>query len=64
MAQAIIHEPLNARGRVRSQANQCGVCGGLSGKVSGSPPSTVFRFSPVGIVPKMLQNQLSVTDAM
>jgi hypothetical protein len=64
MAQAIINEPLNARGRVRSQDSQYGVCGGLSGKESGSPPSTVIRFSPVGIVPKMLQNQLSVTDVM
>jgi len=52
MAQAIVHQPRNARDRTRSLASKCGVSGG---RIVSEVFLQEFRFSPVGIIPKMPQ---------
>jgi hypothetical protein len=44
MAQAVSHVPLTAEAQVRALVNSCGICGGQSGTVAGSSPSS-FGFS-------------------
>jgi hypothetical protein len=52
MAQAIVQQPMTARDRAWSLASKCGVCGGRSGS---EVCLQEFPFTPVGIIPKMLQ---------
>jgi hypothetical protein len=59
MAQAVNRLPLTAEARVRTRANQCGICGGRSGSGAGFSPSSLI-FLCQYIIPPSLSKLISL----